>query len=284
MDIINTISDFRKKRKSINLQGIRFGFVPTMGALHEGHASLVKRSVAENDYTVVSIFVNPTQFGPNEDLSTYPRTLEADAKLVENIGADLVFAPSADDMYPAGTGHFTFGIKELDRKLCGASREGHFNGVVQVVSMLFHIVEPTHAYFGLKDYQQCLIIRHMVKEMHFPLEIVPCPIVRESDGLAMSSRNVYLAPEERKQALFLHTSLQKVKEGVRTGMLKTPREAKELVAKELEHFPLASLDYLEIYHHQDLREISSLATDFHPHAFMAAYLGRTRLIDNMPLF
>ncbi|MEL6652615.1 MAG: pantoate--beta-alanine ligase [Bacteroidota bacterium] len=280
MQIIPDIPSFRSIRQAISPQ-LRIGFVPTMGALHEGHASLVRQSVLENDITIVSIFVNPTQFGPNEDLDKYPRNLEADAALLESLGVDFVFTPSAKEVYPDPPAQFYFEIRDLDKKLCGASRPGHMNGVVQVVSILFNIVQPNFAYFGLKDYQQCLILQTLVRELHFPLTIVPCPIVRESDGLAMSSRNVYLSPSEREQALFLSKVLAEIK--AKKASLKDVAAAKALVTERLQSYPLAKLDYFEIYDGRNLKEIPSLEELHQPHAFIAAYLGTTRLIDNLAL-
>lgn len=277
MQLVQHLTEFKQIRKELPLHA-RIGLVPTMGALHQGHASLVKRSVLENDFTIVSIFVNPTQFGPNEDFSQYPRDLNKDAKLLKSLEVDLIFAPNVDDIYPS-KGYFYFEINELANKLCGKSRPGHMNGVVQVVSILFHICQPTHAYFGLKDYQQCTILQHLVKELHFPLEIVPCPIVRESDGLAMSSRNVYLSEEERVQALFLSKTLQLVKE--QFDSFQSIPEIQTLVQKQLENYPLVKLDYFEILHGENLENISDLQNDGPVHGFVAAFLGKTRLIDNL---
>jgi pantoate--beta-alanine ligase len=218
MEIIQNIPALRTFRRNLNPQ-TSVGLVPTMGALHAGHASLVKNAVKDNDITIVSIFVNPTQFGPNEDFEKYPRSLEKDAAMLADLGVDIIFAPSTNDIYPAQS-QFYFQIKSLDQKLCGASRPGHMNGVVQVVSMLFHLVQPTHAYFGLKDYQQCRIIQTLVEELHFPLEVVPCAIIREEDGLAMSSRNVYMSAEERQQALFLSQTLNGIRSAKGTNLLR----------------------------------------------------------------
>lgn len=274
---IQTYQAWRKQQSPLH----RIGLVPTMGALHEGHASLVKQSTLENDLTVVSIFVNPTQFGPNEDFEKYPRNLEEDAALLKTLGVDAIFAPEVKDIYPGGQSQILFEIRDLDKKLCGASRPGHMNGVVQVVSILFHLIQPTHAYFGLKDYQQCLILQHLVKELHFPLEIVPCPIIREADGLALSSRNVYLSTEEREQALFLSKTLTEVQE--KKATFNSVQEAKDFVLQSLEQYPLVRLDYFDILNGQSLKEIPHIHPDHHPHAFIAAFLGKTRLIDNKSL-
>ena len=280
MKIFKEIAAYQNWRMSVE-SGVRIGLVPTMGALHEGHASLVQKSVSENDLTVVSIFVNPTQFGPNEDFEQYPRTLEADATLLQSLGADVVFAPNVSDIYPSGTSQIRFEIVDLDKKLCGRSRPGHMNGVIQVVSILFHLIQPTHAYFGQKDYQQCLIIQQMVQELHFPVEIVPCPIVRENDGLALSSRNVYLSSKERVQALFLSKTLREIKE--KRSDYRNVEEAKAYVLEQLSAYPLVQLDYFEILDGKTLQDIDDLSPENHPHAFIAAFLGKTRLIDNQDL-
>ncbi|MEM6347398.1 MAG: pantoate--beta-alanine ligase [Bacteroidota bacterium] len=278
MQILPNIPSFRTIRQAIDPK-LSVGFVPTMGALHQGHASLVRESVAQNDITIVSIFVNPTQFGPNEDLDKYPRNLEADAALLESLGVDYVFAPNADEIYPDPPAQFYFDILDMDKKLCGATRPGHMNGVVQVVSILFNIVQPHFAYFGLKDYQQCLILQQLVKELHFPISIVPCPIVREEDGLAMSSRNVYLSTEERQQSLFLSKTLSAIREGLLD--FEDVAAAKAFVHDRLKAYPLVRLDYFEIFDGRSLKEIPSLEPIHHPHAFVAAFLGKTRLIDNL---
>ncbi|MEZ4771779.1 MAG: pantoate--beta-alanine ligase [Bacteroidia bacterium] len=280
MQVYQEISSFLQFRKTLS-PGTQIGLVPTMGALHEGHASLVRQSVAENDLTIVTIFVNPTQFGPNEDFEKYPRTLEKDCELLKQMGADIVLAPQRSQVYPDET-QIYFNIRDLDKKLCGASRPGHMNGVVQVVSILFHLTLPTRAYFGLKDYQQCLIIQQLVKELHFPLSVVPCAIIREHDGLAMSSRNMYLSPEERNQALFLSQTMQTIRENI--ADFSTVGAVRAFVNEALTKFPIVKLDYFEILNDTNLKEVSSLLPDEHPRMFMAAYLGKTRLIDNMPVF
>lgn len=249
-----------------------------MGALHEGHASLVRQSVAENDYTIVSIFVNPTQFGPNEDLDQYPRDMAGDTELLRSLGVDMIFAPDSDAVYPKPPSQIMFGIRDLDKRLCGSSRPGHMNGVVQVVSILFHIVQPSHAYFGLKDYQQCLIIRQMVSELHFPVEVVPCEIVREADGLAMSSRNLYLSPEQRKQAVFLNQTLSYIYS--QREQWSEVAQIQAWVQDQLADFPLVELDYFEVLDGDTLLPIQQLTDAGTPVAFIAAYLGKTRIIDN----
>ncbi|MEZ4829207.1 MAG: pantoate--beta-alanine ligase [Bacteroidia bacterium] len=280
MEVFQDLLSFRKFRENLRSDA-KIGLVPTMGALHEGHASLVRQSVAQNDITIVTVFVNPTQFGPNEDFEKYPRTLEKDCELLERMGADIVLAPQRSEVYPSDT-QIYFQIRDLDKKLCGASRPGHMNGVVQVVSILFHITRPHHAYFGLKDYQQCLIIRQMVKELHFPLNVVPCEIIRENDGLALSSRNIYLSPEERTQALFLYQTMRHIKENV--ASFRDVSEIRAFAERQMNQFPLVRPDYFEVLNDTNLQEVSALSPEENPHLFVAAFLGKTRLIDNMPLF
>ena len=234
----------RAASRAVRRAGKRLGFVPTMGALHEGHLSLVRAARASTDVVAASIFVNPTQFGPNEDLAKYPRSFERDRELLEREGVELLFAPSVEEMYPAG-GVTWVTVEGLSDKLDGRSRPGHFRGVTTVVAKLFHIVEPDAAFFGQKDAAQVAIIRRMVRDLNLPVEIVVCPIVREPDGLAMSSRNAYLSPEQRKQALVLHRSLMRVQELADAG----ERDAAKLVAAGREEFGEESsvrLDYFEI--------------------------------------
>lgn len=279
MRVFEDIAAYRAWRRDQG-PGLRIGLVPTMGALHAGHLELVQRAVAENDLCIVSIFVNPTQFGPNEDFERYPRDLAADTARLQAAGVAAVLAPDHHEIYP-GAPQFYFNIRQLDKRLCGASRPGHMNGVVQVVSILFNLVQPTHAYFGEKDYQQLRIIQTLAQELHFPVEIIPCPIVRESDGLAMSSRNRYLSPAARQEALALSGLLGEVKAA--QERLATPQAALAYVSKRLESFPLVKLDYFEVLHGQTLEPISTFSAEHRPHAFIAAYLGATRLIDNLAL-
>jgi pantoate--beta-alanine ligase len=250
-----------------------------MGALHEGHLSLVRAARAGSACVVTSIFVNPTQFGPKEDLAKYPRSLERDCEMLEGEGVDFVFAPSVEEMYPAGAVTWVT-VEELSGKLDGGSRPGHFRGVTTVVAKLFHVVEPDKAFFGQKDAAQVAVIRRMVRDLKFPVEVVVCPIVREADGLAMSSRNAYLSAEERKRALVLHRSLLRVQELVRSGERKVAR----LIAAGKDEFarePGVWLDYCEIVDPDTLdpvRDIDSGAL-----VAVAAYVGATRLIDNILL-
>jgi pantoate--beta-alanine ligase len=248
-----------------------------MGALHEGHLSLVRAARASADIVAASIFVNPTQFGPNEDLAKYPRSFERDCQLLENEGVELLFAPPVEEMYPAGAVTWVT-VDELSSKLDGRSRPGHFRGVTTVVSKLFHIVEPDAAYFGQKDAAQVAIIRRMVRDLNLPVQIVVCPIVREPDGLAMSSRNAYLNPEQRKQALVLHRSLQRVQDLMEGG----ERKAGNLVAAGREEFgrePEVRLDYLEIVDPDTLDPVNDVSSG--TLVAVAAYVGTTRLIDNL---
>ncbi len=264
-------------------KGFSIGFVPTMGALHDGHGSLVAQSAAQNDLTVVSIFVNPTQFGPNEDLDKYPRTLEADLALCKAAGATHIFTPTEATMYPMGRANFELqmGLRTMDKIMDGAKRPGHFDGVLLVVSRLFNIVLPTRAYFGKKDFQQLSILQMMARELFFPVEIVPCDIVREADGLAMSSRNRYLGPEERQQALYLSRCLQRVNAQAQAGVAAASltRIAEEMLAD----YPLIRLEYLEIRKSRDLSRCETLQPEDQPVALIAAFCGKTRLIDNLML-
>lgn len=277
MQIIPTVFEMRAIARQNPTRSI--GFVPTMGALHEGHLSLVHAARKKCDIVVVSIFVNPTQFGPNEDFTKYPRTLEKDSELLKNAAADFLFAPSTEEIYPQGASTFVT-VEGLSDRLDGHSRPGHFRGVTTIVSKLFHIVQPHAAFFGQKDAAQIAVIRKMVHDQNFPIEIIACPIVREPDGLAMSSRNVYLSPEERKSALALSRSLQVVNELFKNG----ERNPEKLIAAgrqtiaqhlgvKLDYFSLVDPDTLE-----DLQNINQPAL-----LAVAAYVGKTRLIDNILL-
>jgi pantoate--beta-alanine ligase len=279
MKIYKTITEMRAASRAARSGGNRLGLVPTMGALHEGHLSLVRAARAQSDIVAVSIFVNPTQFGPNEDFSKYPRTFERDCALLEKEGVDFVFAPSVDEMYPKGAVTYVT-VEGLSEKLCGRSRPGHFRGVTTVVSKLFHIVEPDLAFFGQKDAAQVAIIRRMVRDLNMPVDIVVCPIVREPDGLAMSSRNTYLDPQQRKSALVLHRSLAQIEEIFGKGERNSSRlvaTGKEVFSKE----PEVRLDYLEVVDLENLDpmpQITGIAL-----VAVAAFLGTTRLIDNVIL-
>jgi len=285
MRIIETIAELRAAVADWRRlhPGGTVGFVPTMGYLHEGHASLIRRSSAENGLTVVSVFVNPLQFGPNEDFDRYPRDPERDRQVSEAAGADLLFMPSVNEMYPRRTAT-RVQISGLTDRLCGASRPGHFDGVGTVVAKLLHIVMPDNAYFGMKDAQQVAVIERMVFDLNFPVRIVPCETVREPDGLAMSSRNVYLNEEERRQAVILYETLKLAEEKfAEPGM--TPRKLKALMHEHIRRAPLAVTDYAEVLTWPDLEPPADMPFDRMPAgsrfiAALAVKFGRTRLIDN----
>jgi pantoate--beta-alanine ligase len=274
--ILSNITETGAACRLARANGQRLGLVPTMGALHEGHLSLVRAAKARCDTVAVSLFVNPTQFGPNEDLAKYPRPYERDRELLEKEGVAILFAPSAEEMYPQGKATWVV-VEGLSERLDGRSRPGHFRGVTTVVSKLFHIIEPDVAFFGQKDAAQAAIIRRMVRDLNFPVEIVICPIVREPDGLAMSSRNDYLNPVERKQALALHRSLSRAEDEFRAG----ERSAARLIAaatKILAQEPQIRLDYFEIVDPDTLDCVEQIERP--ALVAVAAYVGSTRLIDN----
>jgi pantoate--beta-alanine ligase len=278
LKICTSIHEMRAASGVIRRAGKRLGFVPTMGALHEGHLSLVRAARASYDVVATSIFVNPTQFGPNEDLAKYPRSFDRDRNLLEREGVELLFAPSVEEMYPAGTVTWVT-VEGLSDKLDGHSRPGHFRGVTTVVAKLFHIVEPDAAFFGQKDAAQVAIIRRMVRDLNLPVEIVTCPIVREPDGLAMSSRNAYLDAEQRKRALVLHRSLMRVQRLADAG----ERDVGKLVAAGREEFAgegSVRLDYFDIVDPDTLNPIRDSGGAL---AAVAAFVGSTRLIDNTVL-
>ncbi len=275
MKIVSTIEEVRAQVKEWKKEGKTVGFVPTMGYLHEGHASLMD-AAGENDKVVVSIFVNPMQFGPNEDLASYPRDLEHDAKVCEAHGVDLIFHPTPEEMY--GDNFYSYvDMDVLTKELCGLSRPVHFRGVCTVVAKLFNIVTPDKAYFGQKDAQQLAVIKRMVKDLNMPLTIVGCPIIREEDGLAKSSRNTYLSPEERKAALVLSRSIFLGKKMVEQGE-KDCRKIKEAMTAEIEKEPLAKIDYVKIVDLSTMQQVET--TEHGVLAAIAVYIGKTRLIDN----
>ena len=276
MIISGSVQETREVIGNWKKRGFSVGLVPTMGYLHPGHISLIERARKENDMVVVSIFVNPIQFGPNEDLDKYPRDMAHDREVCEKAGAELIFAPESSEMYPSENLVFV-DIKELGNGLCGAKRPGHFRGVCTVVSKLFNIVLPDRAYFGEKDAQQLAIIRRMVKDLNFGTEIVSCPIVREPDGLAMSSRNLYLSHEERKAALSLSRSLSAAKELMRKGE-KDAVKIREAIVAGISAEPLAKIDYAEIVDSADLSPVEKIEKPVL--AAAAVYFGKTRLIDN----
>lgn len=277
MKVIHTIKDLQAELSVLKAQGKKVGLVPTMGALHAGHASLVKRSVNENEVTVVSVFVNPTQFNDKNDLVKYPRTLDADCKLLEACGATYTFAPSVEEMYPEpDTRQFSYA--PLDTVMEGAFRPGHFNGVCQIVSKLFEAVKPHRAYFGEKDFQQLAIIREMVRQMQFDLEIVGCPIVREEDGLALSSRNARLSAEERENALKISQTLFKSRTFAATH---TVSETQKFVEDAIAAGPGLRLEYFEIVDGNTLQKVGNWDQTSYAVGCITVFCGDVRLIDNI---
>lgn len=277
MEIITTVEGVRKQVKEWRKEGLTVGLVPTMGYLHEGHKSLIDKAVAENDRVVVSVFVNPIQFGPSEDLASYPRDLERDAELCEKAGANVIFHPEDSEMYFDDFCTYV-DMDDLTKGLCGKTRPTHFRGVCTVVSKLFHIVAPDRAYFGQKDAQQLAVIRRMVRDLNFDLEIVGCPIVREEDGLAKSSRNTYLNAEERKAAVVLHKGLtegEKLLEAGEKDAAKVIAAVREVIEKE----PLAKIDYVELVDWNTLKPVNAVKDTVL--MAVAVYIGKTRLIDNV---
>jgi len=279
MEVITRVAEMQARARQWRQEGKQVGFVPTMGYFHQGHLSLIRRAVQENDLAVVSVYVNPTQFGPQEDFHRYPRDLERDIRLAEEEGVHVLFAPSDAEMYPQGYQTYVE-VTELTQGLCGARRPGHFRGVATVVAKLFHIVQPTRAYFGEKDYQQLRVVERMVRDLNLGVEIVPMPIVRESDGLAMSSRNVYLSPEERRAATVLYRAWKAAQEWVAQGERDAPR-LREKVVRFIEAEPLARVDYVEIVDPLTLEPLERLEGE--ARLMLAAFVGSTRLIDNGPL-
>lgn len=277
LKIATTIQEVRDTVKKWKSQGLTVGLVPTMGYLHEGHGSLIKTSASECDKTVVSVFLNPTQFAPNEDLESYPRDFQQDKVLCEKMGADLVFHPEVSEMYEQDNATFVEILSEMPKQLCGKTRPIHFRGVCTVVSKLFNIVTPDKAFFGEKDAQQLAIIKRMVRDMSYGIEIVGCPIIREEDGLAKSSRNTYLNEEERKAALCLSKAIffgQSLVEKGETDANKVLEEMKNLINKE----PLARIDYVEAVDGVTMMPVDKIEKD--TLVAMAVYIGKTRLIDN----
>lgn len=277
MKVTTTISETREQIRAWKKEGLTIGLVPTMGYLHEGHASLIQKCREENDKVVVSVFVNPTQFGPNEDLEDYPRDFDRDCALCEGIGADLIFHPEPEEMYDNACAYVS--IDTLSETLCGKTRPIHFKGVCTVVTKLFHIVAPDNAYFGQKDAQQLAIIKKMVKDLNFDVRIVGCPIVREADGLAKSSRNTYLNEEERKAALCLHRAALRGQEVIAPGCsaAMVQQEMEKVIAAE----PLAKIDYISVVDALTMQPVETVDRDVL--AAMAVYIGKTRLIDNFSM-
>ena len=276
MQVVKTIQEVREIVKEWRKEGLSVGLVPTMGFLHEGHQSLIAKSVDDNDRTVVSVFVNPIQFGPSEDLEAYPRDLNHDMAAVEAMGGDLIFNPEPSEMYPD---HFTTVVDttETTELLCGARRAGHFRGVCTVVSKLFNIVGPDRAYFGQKDAQQLATVRRFVRDLNFDLEIIACPIVREADGLAKSSRNTYLSAEERRAALILSKSLKLGQTAVENGERNASAIIK-IISDSLQTEPLARVDYVEVVDLNNVQRVETIEGE--TLVAIAVYIGKTRLIDN----
>jgi pantoate--beta-alanine ligase len=279
MQVLTTVQEMQSACADVRSRGKVLGLVPTMGALHEGHLSLVRAACAACDVVAVSIFVNPAQFGPNEDFARYPRTFDQDCALLEREGVDLIFAPTVDEIYPAGASTFVT-VEGLSDRLDGASRPGHFRGVATIVSKLFHIIGPHKAFFGQKDAAQIAVLRQMVRDQNFPLALVACPIVREPDGLAMSSRNRYLSDRQRKQALVLHRALLRVEELSSSGessSQKLMEAGHDIFAEE----PEVRIDYIAVVNPDTLENIPDVRAG--ALVAVAAFVGTTRLIDNVLL-
>ena len=277
MQVIKTIQAMKERSSQARREGEVIVLVPTMGFFHEGHLSLMREGRKLGDLLVVSLFVNPTQFGPNEDFKNYPRDFERDRKMAEGVGTDILFAPEPGEMYPPD--HQTLvRVEKVTQNLCGRSRPTHFQGVTTVVTMLFEIVMPHVAIFGEKDYQQLVTIKQMVRDLHMNVEVVGMPTVREADGLAMSSRNTNLLPEERKAALSLYRSLQKAKELLQKGERNADQILQEM-KRILQSEPLVNIDYAQICDARTLEDVNRIEGDIV--VALAAYLGKTRLIDNL---
>ena len=277
MLLVKEIQEMRRIVSEWRQAGGKVGFVPTMGYFHQGHLTLMERAREENDYVVVSLFVNPTQFGPGEDFARYPRDLERDCRLAEEAGVDAMFHPAPEEIYPGGYQTYVE-VTGLSQGLCGASRPGHFRGVATVVTKLFNIVTPDRAYFGEKDAQQLRVIKRMVADLNLPVEIRPVPTVREEDGLAMSSRNTYLSPEERRQATALYQSLLWAKERVAEGE-RDPARFREGMERIIAGYPLVNLEYLEFRDDETLAPLAELKGKVL--IAIAARVGTARLIDNI---
>lgn len=276
MNIVHTIKDVKRVIKKWENENLSIGYVPTMGYLHEGHASLIKKAREENDRVVVSIFVNPIQFGPNEDYSTYPRDLTKDSSLCYEFGADLIFNPEASEMYPNKM-YSHVNVNILTENLCGEKRPGHFQGVCTVLTKFFNIITPTRAYFGEKDAQQLAVVKKMVQDLNFPIKIIGCPIIRESDGLAKSSRNIYLSEEERKSALVLNKSLKEALNALNHGE-RNLNNIKKIIVNMINKEPLTKIDYVNIVDSANLQPVEEIQSSIL--IAIAVYIGKTRLIDN----
>jgi pantoate--beta-alanine ligase len=277
MRIIETISDLKAIIRTQRKQGKSIGFVPTMGYLHEGHISLVKACGQDNDFTVLSIYVNPTQFGVNEDFSKYPRDMERDSRMAEEAGVDVIFAPLNTEMYPEGYKTYV-NVEDITEKMCGKSRPGHFKGVTTIVAKLFNIVEPDNAYFGQKDAQQVIVIKKMVKDLNMNVKIITCPIIREQDGLAMSSRNVYLSSEDRSSALVLSKSLIEAEKLIKDGE-RNKDKVLDFIKNKISSEKRAQIDYITMVDAEDLNDIKVIGKKVL--IALAVKFGQTRLIDNI---
>ena len=276
MKVITTIDEVRDQVKSWRNNGESIGLVPTMGYLHEGHQSLMASAKKDNQRVIVTIFVNPMQFGPKEDLASYPRDLERDKKACQQMGVDLIFCPSADEMYDVNFNSYV-NVNGLTDALCGKKRPGHFKGVCTVVTKLFNITQPDRAYFGQKDAQQLAVIQRMVQDLNIPIEIIGCPIVRESDGLAKSSRNSYLSEQERLAAICLYRSIEQAKQMIKAGE-KSVATILKAMQNVINNEPLAKIDYIEFVDFATLTNVDVLKQD--SLCALAVYIGKTRLIDN----
>ncbi|NPA12868.1 MAG: pantoate--beta-alanine ligase [Aquificae bacterium] len=280
MEVVKSVKDMAELSKKLKKEGKTVGFVPTMGYLHQGHLSLVECSKKDNDITVLSIFVNPIQFGKNEDLDRYPRDIERDIQICQSHGVDYLFVPSVEDMYPEGYSTYVV-VEGITDVLCGAYREGHFKGVATVVNKLFNIVKPDRAYFGKKDYQQYLVIKKMVEDLNMDIQVVGCPIVREKDGLAMSSRNKYLSPEERQSAVSISQALFKAKELFEKGET-NPQTLTEVIKETIQSQPyVKEIQYIQIVDPKTLK--TKEKAEKGDIIAVAVFVGNTRLIDNIEL-
>lgn len=279
MQILKTVKEMRKIVKETQSRGQSIGFVPTMGYLHLGHLSLMERARAENDLVVISIFVNPKQFGPGEDLATYPKDLARDIQLAEMVGVDLLFLPERSEMYPADFQTYVE-VRQLSQDLCGKTRPGHFTGVCTIVTKLFNLIQPDRAYFGQKDAQQVMVIQQLVKDLNLEVTVIICPIVRDADGLAMSSRNKYLSPAERESALILNKSLQRAEEMIGRGQRDAALLKEEIVAM-ITAGKSVEIDYVSIVALETLQPVTKLQGRIL--IALAVFIGKTRLIDNLIL-
>ena len=279
MEIIKSIEALRYRLKKSRADGASIGFVPTMGFLHEGHLSLMRRARQENDLVVASIFVNPAQFGPNEDLAAYPRDAQRDTALMQSVDVDVAFFPEAEEIYPQGFKSYVEVQGPITQVLCGKSRPTHFRGVTTVVAKLFHLVAPDKAYFGQKDAQQAVVIRQMVRDLDFDLQVVVCPIQREADGLAMSSRNSYLSPQQRDDAVILYRSLREAARRLQEGGRRSAKAVVQSIKKLIGTVPYAVIDYVEVVKADDLTALETL--DGEILIALAVKFGNTRLIDNL---